>query len=182
MKRVFPYQSIQTPSFNTQSLFPNTLRFDRGSGAYSRHSGLKLLAVGGNLQPQSPQANTSLSDHHSITPSAQETPPSKCWAAVTSIAYYHLAIITLNLLLAAWHLAVLGEVMATVVAFEATAVLLGIEAEEAGDLEIEATLMEGEVKVVGFVGDSEEVLVVGVEVLHRCTRKGRPLRTTMLTF
>ncbi len=71
--------------------------------------------------------------------------------------------------------------MATVVAFEAEAVLLGIEAEEAGDLKIEATLMEGEVKVVGFVGDSEEVLVVDVEVLHRCTRKGRPLRTTMLT-
>lgn len=56
------------------------------------------------------------------------------------------------------------------VAFEAEEVLLGIEVEAAGDLEIAATLKEGEAKVAGVVEDSEEVLVVDVEVLHRCTR------------
>lgn len=73
---------------------------------------------------------------------------------------------------------VLGEVMATVaatvVAFEAEAVKVGIEAEEAGDLEIEATLVEEEVKVAEVVGLRVEVPVGVVEVLPRCTRKAYP--------
>ena len=84
---------------------------------------------------------------------------------------------------------ILGEVVATVAAFEANAMKMVLEAEEMGDLEIKATsreeevmVTEDEVKMAELVGPIVGVPVEGVKALRRRTRETDPRLAIVPSF